>query len=78
MTLSKCGFRARQCPKINPDQVPELGQKKYTEKSLRGLKVEHDADKFQEGKSVILTLKDADVLGQDQDTLVNVNVMDQV
>ena len=32
----------------------------------------------QEGKSVILTLKDADVLGEDQDTLVNVNVMDQV
>ena len=55
-----------------------LGQKKYTEKSLRGLKVEHDADKFEEGKSVILTLKDADVLGEDQDTLVNVNVVDQV
>ena len=59
---------------------PGLGAaaKKYTEKSLRGLKVEHDADKFVEGKSVILTLKDADVLGEDQDTLVNVNVMDQV
>ena len=55
-----------------------IGQKKYTEKSLRGLKVEHDADKFEEGKSVILTLKDADVLGEDQDTLVNVNVVDQV
>merc|ERR1719295_894473 len=54
-----------------------LGQSSYTEKSLKGLKVEHDADKFEEGKSVILTLKDADVLGEDQDTLVNVNVVDQ-
>ena len=42
------------------------------------MKVEHDTDKFEAGKSVILTLKDADILDEEvKDTLVNVNVVDQ-
>ena len=51
-------------------------QPRYSKKALKGLKVQHAADKFQEGKSVILTLKDADVLGEEDDTLVNVNMVD--
>ena len=57
---------------------PLIGKSNYTEKSLKGLKVEHDTDKFEAGKSVILTLKDADILDEEvKDTLVNVNVVDQ-
>lgn len=42
-----------------------------------GLKVEHDLNDFTEGRNVILTLKDQDVLAEDaSDTLVNVNMMD--
>ena len=49
----------------------------YDRKDLSGLKVEHDVDHFAEGKSVILTLKDADVLDDEAaDTLVNVNMAD--
>lgn len=53
------------------------GKKKmYTSKNLKGLRVEHDFEKFNEGKTVILTLKDNDVLAEDGDTLVNVNMLD--
>lgn len=49
----------------------------YKYSSLKGLKVDHDVSEFQEGKTVILTLKDADVLDEEaKDTLVNVNIMD--
>lgn len=55
----------------------ETRHKAYTDKNLKGLKVDHDMDDFSEGKTVILTLKDADVLNEkDVDTLVNVNMMD--
>jgi U4/U6.U5 tri-snRNP-associated protein 1 len=41
------------------------------------LKVEHSAEKFAEGRSVILTLKDSNILDdEDEDTLVNVNIVD--
>jgi U4/U6.U5 tri-snRNP-associated protein 1 len=33
-------------------------QKTYTSKDLAGLKVEHSQDRFKEGKTIILTLKD--------------------
>lgn len=53
------------------------GQDEYKYSSLRGLKVEHDVSEFTEGRTVILTLKDADVLDEEaKDTLVNVNIMD--
>lgn len=55
----------------------EARRKAYNEKHLKGLKVDHDMEEFSEGKTVILTLKDADVLDEkDGDTLVNVNMLD--
>jgi len=48
----------------------------YNSRNLAGLTVQHDSSRFQDGQSVILTLKDSDVLGEDGDTLVNVNMMD--
>ena len=49
----------------------------YNRSHLRGLKVEHGLDQFTEGKNVILTLKDADILDEKaEDTLVNVNIAD--
>ncbi|XP_076160776.1 U4/U6.U5 tri-snRNP-associated protein 1 isoform X1 [Ptiloglossa arizonensis] len=49
----------------------------YTEKNLKGLKVEHNIDKFEEGKTVVLTLKDQEVLDESGDVLVNVNITDE-
>jgi U4/U6.U5 tri-snRNP-associated protein 1 len=48
----------------------------YKEKHLQGLRVEHDVDTFVEGKQIILTLKDQGVLEDTDDTLVNVNMLD--
>ncbi|XP_075154055.1 U4/U6.U5 tri-snRNP-associated protein 1 [Haematobia irritans] len=61
---------------VQQEQV-EARRKAYDEKHLKGLKVDHDMDDFTEGKSIILTLKDADVLDEKEgDTLVNVNMLD--
>mmetsp|Transcript_8388 Transcript_8388/g.31581 ORF Transcript_8388/g.31581 Transcript_8388/m.31581 type:complete len:631 (-) Transcript_8388:49-1941(-) len=38
----------------------------YGSKDLSGLEVSHDVDEFEEGKQVILTLKDTDVLQRDE------------
>ena len=44
---------------------------------LTGLKVEHDQDAFIEGRTTILTLKDAGILDEDAtDVLVNPNMLD--
>ncbi|OXU17144.1 hypothetical protein TSAR_012139 [Trichomalopsis sarcophagae] len=48
----------------------------YTNKDLKGLKVEHSLNNFNEGTSVILTLKDQAVLAEEDDVLVNVNMID--
>jgi len=49
----------------------------YTSRDLKGLKVEHDQEMIQEGRTVILTLKDKGVLDDDaEDTLINVNLID--
>ncbi|XP_038072240.1 U4/U6.U5 tri-snRNP-associated protein 1-like isoform X2 [Patiria miniata] len=48
----------------------------YSSKHIRDLKVLHSVGSFKEGKNVILTLKDADVLGEDEDELMNVNILD--
>ncbi|XP_011867155.1 PREDICTED: U4/U6.U5 tri-snRNP-associated protein 1 isoform X2 [Vollenhovia emeryi] len=48
----------------------------YTEKDLKGLKVEHDIETLEEGRTVILTLKDQEVLNENGDLLVNVNMID--
>uniref|UniRef100_A0A336LPB3 CSON000132 protein n=1 Tax=Culicoides sonorensis TaxID=179676 RepID=A0A336LPB3_CULSO len=58
-------------------EIRKSHKKTYTNRDLRGLKVEHDISSFTEGKDIILTLKDKDVLNEDEDdTLVNVNFMD--
>ncbi|XP_063001762.1 U4/U6.U5 tri-snRNP-associated protein 1 isoform X2 [Elgaria multicarinata webbii] len=59
----------------------EFGQKKkvgYSSRDLKGLTVEHTIDSFQEGETVILTLKDKGVLEEEGgDVLVNVNMVDK-
>nr|KAH9509150.1 U4/U6.U5 tri-snRNP-associated protein 1 [Bulinus truncatus] len=51
--------------------------KQYTSQNLRGLKVEHSLDKFEEGRNIVLTLKDKGVLDEEEDdVLVNVNIQD--
>ncbi|XP_077679072.1 U4/U6.U5 tri-snRNP-associated protein 1 isoform X2 [Eretmochelys imbricata] len=58
----------------------EFGQKKkdhYSSRDLQGLTVEHTIDSFEEGKTVILTLKDKGVLQEEDDVLVNVNIVDK-
>ena len=53
-------------------------EKNYDSKALAGLKVEHSFDRFEEGKNMILTLKDSAILDEEaMDTLENVNVVDQ-
>ncbi|GEM07351.1 u4 tri-SnRNP-associated protein 1 [Rhodotorula toruloides] len=47
---------------------------KYGEEDLAGLKVAHDADAFDEGEDVVLTLKDSRVLDDEDDELHNVNM----
>ncbi|RZF44531.1 hypothetical protein LSTR_LSTR002304 [Laodelphax striatellus] len=58
------------------DEIRNEKKIAYTNKDLRGLKVEHDIDRFTEGREVVLTLKDRGVLDEDGDTLVNVNMLD--
>ncbi|GFS11714.1 U4/U6.U5 tri-snRNP-associated protein 1 [Elysia marginata] len=49
----------------------------YRSQDLSGLRVEHAMDKFEEGRGVILTLKDKGILDEEQDdVLVNVNIED--
>lgn len=58
-------------------QVRDSKRNAYKDRDLRGLRVEHDVEAFKEGRQVILTLKDADVLDEEAgDTLVNVNMLD--
>ncbi|WVR07742.1 hypothetical protein IAU60_004785 [Kwoniella sp. DSM 27419] len=54
----------------------EEQDKVYDERDLAGLKVGHDADEFEEGQDIILTLKDSKVLEGDEDELQNVNLAD--
>lgn len=49
----------------------------YSSQDLRGIKVEHSQEHFTEGSTVIMTLKDAAVLDEDEQTLVNVNIVDR-
>lgn len=48
----------------------------YKDKDLKGLRIEHNIETFSEGKQVILTLKDQDILEGGDDTLINVNIVD--
>lgn len=53
-------------------------KKAYGARDLSGLTVEHGLDKFEEGRRVILTIKDKGILDEDEegDVLVNVNIED--
>lgn len=58
----------------------EFGQGKkdaYTSGDLKGLKVQHKVDSFNEGQTVILTLQDKGVLEEEEDVLVNVGLVDK-
>uniref|UniRef100_G3MKP6 SART-1 family protein n=1 Tax=Amblyomma maculatum TaxID=34609 RepID=G3MKP6_AMBMU len=50
--------------------------KDYTAKHLKGLEVLHGVERFKEGQTVILTLKDQGVLDDGGDVLENVNLVD--
>lgn len=47
--------------------------RQYNEKSLRGIKVNHDMDTFGE-RAVILTLEDKEILEEGDDVLININM----
>lgn len=49
----------------------------YTSRDLKGLKVQHKVDSFNEGQTVILTLQDKGVLEEEEDVLVNVGLVDK-
>ncbi|XP_034543222.1 U4/U6.U5 tri-snRNP-associated protein 1 [Notolabrus celidotus] len=49
----------------------------YTARDLKGLKVQHKVDSFNEGQTVILTLQDKGVLEEEEDVLVNVGLVDR-
>lgn len=77
--------RAKMLEEMDAEMAnSELGRKdarkghrtNYGEKNLKGLKVGHGLDSFGEGKTVILTLKDHDVLAEDVDELINVNMVE--
>lgn len=62
---------------IMEEEKKKARQLAYNDRNLKGLRVEHDVDDFGEGRTVILTLKDQDVLNEEEgDTLVNVNMLD--
>eukprot|EP01134_Creolimax_fragrantissima_P008532 CFRG8532T1 len=59
---------------VNVDQAKRAA---YTSSDLKGLNVEHDLEEFGQG-STILTIKDTDVLEDEDDVLVNVNMVDDM
>ena len=59
------------------DSNVEVKKKRsYTNKDLKGLAIGHKADSFKEGHQIVLTLRDNDVLNDDEDVLENVNMLD--
>ncbi|KAG0695209.1 U4/U6.U5 tri-snRNP-associated protein 1 [Chionoecetes opilio] len=57
-------------------EMTEQKMKKYNRNDLSGLQVQHEMSRFTSGASTILTLKDSNVLDAEEDTLVNVNIID--
>ncbi|GAA5963083.1 hypothetical protein JCM3765_001763 [Sporobolomyces pararoseus] len=47
---------------------------KYGEKDLKGIKVSHGAEQFEEGEEHVLTLKDSKILDDEDDELHNLNL----
>lgn len=76
-------YRTKNFPKTNESSNKRLKssetdkKKQYTQNDLKGLAIGHKSDVFQEGHQVILTLRDKDVLDEeDEDVLENVNIVD--
>ena len=78
-----------QSKRLDEEEEELLNQVKasYTASDLKGLKVMHEHKDFQEGKEIILTLADTDILErdeygkpvglkEDEDVLENVNMAD--
>ncbi|ODN95170.1 U4/U6.U5 tri-snRNP-associated protein 1 [Cryptococcus wingfieldii CBS 7118] len=63
--------KQRELDQAEADRIAEEG---YGEEDLKGLKVGHEAEEFEEGEDVILTLKDSGILGGEEDELQNVNL----
>ena len=55
---SKWIFNPQHWYQVEEETKKEVS-KKYSKSDLRGLKVEHSAERFREGQEVILTLKDS-------------------
>ena len=57
----------------------KLFQEEYTEKDLEGLKVGHDFGDIEEGEGVILTIKDRDILDDDEsgDELISTSLAEK-
>ncbi|ORY33488.1 SART-1 protein [Naematelia encephala] len=69
-------LREKELAERRRKEMEESDQAVYDERDLAGLKVGHDTDAFETGEDVILTLKDSRVLGEDEDELQNVNLVD--
>lgn len=58
-------------------EISKVKAKAYTGRDLQGLRVEHDREDIAEGKAVVLTLKDQNILDEEGgDVLINVNMID--
>ncbi|KAK8739182.1 hypothetical protein OTU49_003516 [Cherax quadricarinatus] len=57
-------------------EMIEQKVKKYSYNDLSGLQVQHNFSRFDTGETTILTLKDSKVLDGEEDTLINVNIVD--
>ena len=58
------------------ERAEESKKESYSSHNLAGLTIEHKEDRFQEGRDVVLTLKDTRILDDGEDVLVNVNMID--
>ncbi|TNN89664.1 U4/U6.U5 tri-snRNP-associated protein 1 [Liparis tanakae] len=59
------------------EEFAQIKKHAYTARDLKGLKVQHKVDAFNEGQTVILTLQDKGVLEEEEDVLVNVGMVDK-
>lgn len=59
------------------EEFAQTKKEAYTSQDLKGLKVQHKVDSFNEGQTVILTLEDKGVLEEEEDVLVNVGLVDK-
>ncbi len=58
------------------EEIKISKEKAYSSKDLKGLTVAHKADALKEGQQIVLTLKDKEILDEDEDVLENVNIVD--